>query len=38
MNIKVYNSSEVLVFSGDQEEFSQFPLNDSDRVVISKGE
>lgn len=38
MKIKVYNSRENLVFSGSQEEFDQFPLNDSDRIVIEKGE
>lgn len=36
MKIKVYNSSEHLVFEGDMEEFKQFKLNDSDRVVIER--
>lgn len=36
MTIKVYNSSERLVFIGNAEEFKKFKLNDSDRVVIEE--
>ena len=32
--VKVYNSSEKLVFEGTLEEFKNFPTNDSDRVVL----
>lgn len=39
MMIRVYNSCENVVFYGTEEEFAQFPLNDSDRVeLIKKGE
>lgn len=36
--IKIYNSSECLVFSGNEEEFEQLRkdnlINDSDRIVF----
>lgn len=38
MNIKVYNASECLIFSGTYEEYKQLEqnhlINDSDRIVI----
>lgn len=34
MKIKVYNSSEKLVFFGTPEEFKKFAKNDSDRIEI----
>lgn len=36
MTIKVYNSSEKLVFTGTPEEFKHFKRNDSDRIVYIK--
>lgn len=36
MTIKVYNSSEKLVFSGSLEEFKKFKKNDSDKVIIQE--
>ena len=38
MNVKVYNSSDCLVFTGDEKAFAELKknnlINDSDRVVI----
>jgi hypothetical protein len=36
MKIKVYNSSDKLVFEGSLEDFKKFNRNDSDRVVIER--
>lgn len=36
--VKVYNSSEMLVFHGTLDELQQLPLNDSDRIVIEGSE
>ena len=40
--IRIYNSSEQLIFEGDQDEFSELKknhlINDSDRIVIVEDE
>ena len=34
--IKVYNSSEKLVFTGSLTDFKNFKTNDSDKIVITE--
>lgn len=40
MTIKIYNSSETLIFEGNEQEFDELRknhlINDSDRIVISE--
>lgn len=40
MTIKIYNSSEKLVFEGNEDEFDELRknhlVNDSDRIIIEK--